>query len=756
MFGFKCFRLINLVILTLLISACGSDGSSSNQAKTPLMTGQFIDSPVENLKYRTVSESGFTNNLGEFNYREGEEITFSIGGIDLPSTIAGPIITPLDLVGTTIVDDLAVVNIARLLQSLDIDGNPNNGIEIASKAHKTAEDMTIDFEHVNFDARITNLVVNSGSLNTTLVSKEIALNHFMTSLGLLSDVDSDGVLDENDNCAENANTKQIDTDQDGEGDACDITPFGNKPEVEDLSLAAYKNENINILLAGTDKEDSELTFIINSFPINGILFGSIPNMTYVSKQACVETDRFTFTAIDSLGNSSTPATVEIAIDCDNTLITFINFFDNALQACVDSTAETNGWTLIAQVSELNCADKGIQSTTGMELLTGLTKLNLDNNKIVIIDINHNIFLEELLLSNNQLALIDVTENLALTKLNLSLNNLRTLDVSQNLFLDELLLDDNTLTSIDVGNNIALTKLNLSSNSLSAIDVNSNSALDELRLQRNQLASINVSNNTALTLLDLSFNKLSTIDVNSNTSLDQLRLENNTLDVVDISNNTALTLVDLSLNKLSAIDVNSNLSLGTLWLNSNDLTIIDVSNNSILTQLDLSLNELTNIDISNNPLLEQMWLLTNQLLSIDISNNPALTLLELGENQLTNIDVTSNSALTQLGLSYNSLTEVDVSSNLSLDKLWLYDNQLSSIDVTNNDMLTVLNLGLNNLDTIDLSQNTLLETLFLNNNLLTTIGLDANSQLNTADLVENSFDQTTLDYLSTLDISDLFY
>ncbi|MFT6264433.1 MAG: Leucine-rich repeat (LRR) protein [Oleiphilaceae bacterium] len=778
MFGFKCFRLINLVILTLLISACGSDGSSSNQAKTPLMTGQFIDSPVENLKYRTVSESGFTNNLGEFNYREGEEITFSIGGIDLPSTIAGPIITPLDLVGTTIVDDLAVVNIARLLQSLDIDGNPNNGIEIASKAHKTAEDMTIDFEHVNFDARITNLVVNSGSLNTTLVSKEIALNHFMTSLGLLSDVDSDGVLDENDNCAENANTKQLDSDNDGQGDVCDITPFGQKPEADSQSLTVLKNQQLNITLTGNDLEGSQLKFIINRLPVSGIIFGTAPNMTYVSKQeACVETDRFTYTVIDDFGNSSLPATVEIAIDCDNSLISYINYSDNPLQACVNSTAESNGWTLISEMSELNCADKGIQNLRGVEFLTGLTKLVLNDNKIVTFDASSNKLLEELWIYNNQLVKIDVSQNTALKKLNLSLNNLRAIDVSLNLLLDELWLNDNKLISVDVSNNTALNTLALSLNRLSTIDVSSNLSLDNLWLYDNLLTSINVSNNIALTKLSLTLNQLTTIDVSSNTSLDELWLYDNLLTSIDVSNNTALTVLDLSFNNLSTIDVNLNSSLVILSLYDNELTNIDISNNTALMQLDLSLNELSNVDVSNSALLEGLWLRNNQLTNIDVSSNPALTTLELGENQLTDInvinntqletlwlfsnelagvDITNNTALTKLNVSFNNLTDIDVSSNLFLDKLWLYDNQLSSIDVTNNGMLTVLSLGLNNLDTVDLSQNTLLETLFLNNNILTTINFDTNLELSSVNLEENSFDEATLDYLSTLEIIDLIY
>jgi hypothetical protein len=52
----------------------------------------------------------------------------------------------------------AVVNLARLLQSIDTDGDPDNGIQISTQAHSAASDMAVDFSSATFDADVTNLI----------------------------------------------------------------------------------------------------------------------------------------------------------------------------------------------------------------------------------------------------------------------------------------------------------------------------------------------------------------------------------------------------------------------------------------------------------------------------------------------------------------------------------------------------------------------------------------------------------------------
>jgi hypothetical protein len=173
--------------LLLTLTACGGGGSDSATATATetASTGVFIDSAVEGLQYETATQSGTTNSLGEYDYLAGETVTFSIGGIVLGSTIAGPVVTPLSLVpDATSATNPVVTNIVRLLLSLDSDGDPDNGITISSDVTTAANDLTVDFSvaDLSADDGITSLLNNLQSI--TLVSESVAQNHFNQTLAV--------------------------------------------------------------------------------------------------------------------------------------------------------------------------------------------------------------------------------------------------------------------------------------------------------------------------------------------------------------------------------------------------------------------------------------------------------------------------------------------------------------------------------------------------------------------------------------------
>lgn len=220
--GVVCRPLICAIGLTIL-SGCDST-SSDTDFDDGVRTGQFIDSPVANIAYRTATQSGFTNEQGEFLFHSGESVTFSIGGIDLPSAVARRVVTPLTLVGVDTASDTTVLNISRLLLSLDTDANPDNGIRIDNQAHRTAQSLSLDFSAADFAALVTNLVANSGSVNTSLVSALAAQQHLEEQLALIpTDSDNDGVIDTED-AFPNDPQESVDTDQDGVGDNADYAP----------------------------------------------------------------------------------------------------------------------------------------------------------------------------------------------------------------------------------------------------------------------------------------------------------------------------------------------------------------------------------------------------------------------------------------------------------------------------------------------------------------------------------------------------
>jgi len=125
-----------------------------------------------------------TNANGEFQYQGGESVTFSIGDLVFPTVAAMETVTPLDMSEAGNINDNVVVNTTTLLQTLDVDANPANGIEISEQAAASASaiDMTADPSDFSQDSAVLNLVANSGSSNTSLVSAEDASRHFQLTL----------------------------------------------------------------------------------------------------------------------------------------------------------------------------------------------------------------------------------------------------------------------------------------------------------------------------------------------------------------------------------------------------------------------------------------------------------------------------------------------------------------------------------------------------------------------------------------------
>jgi len=132
--------LLVLVASVLLVGCGGGEGSSSASSPTVSLvteTGTFVDAPVEGLGYSTPTMSGYTDSQGQFQYKTGEMVTFNIGNLVLGTTVGGKLITPLTLTGESNLSNISVkaTNIARLLQSLDVNTTNLGSIEIPTALH---------------------------------------------------------------------------------------------------------------------------------------------------------------------------------------------------------------------------------------------------------------------------------------------------------------------------------------------------------------------------------------------------------------------------------------------------------------------------------------------------------------------------------------------------------------------------------------------------------------------------------------------
>jgi hypothetical protein len=132
-------RVVLLLSIASFVTACGGsdDGGS-------VKTGVFIDSAVEGLSFSTPSQSGLTNATGEFRYKDGEVVTFTIGNVDIGSAFGAEYLSPLDITNSFLPSDATASNVARLLQTLDMDGDPENGISLPASVAALPGDLDVN------------------------------------------------------------------------------------------------------------------------------------------------------------------------------------------------------------------------------------------------------------------------------------------------------------------------------------------------------------------------------------------------------------------------------------------------------------------------------------------------------------------------------------------------------------------------------------------------------------------------------------
>ncbi|EGP4507706.1 class 1 internalin InlJ [Listeria monocytogenes] len=341
-----------------------------------------------------------------------------------------------------------------------------------------------------------------------------------------------------------------------------------------------------------------------------------------------------------------------------------NFASEVAAAFEMQATDTISEEQLATLTSLDCHYSSIADMTGIEKLTGLTKLICTSNNITTLDLSKNTNLTYLECNSNKLTSLDVTSLTKLTYLNCNTNKLTNLDVSQNPLLAYLNCALNTLTELDVSHNTQLTELNCRSNK--------------------KITELDVTTNTQLTSLDCGYNKISELNVSQNKLLNRLSCESNNLTKLDLNQNIELTFLNCSSNKLTEIDVTPLTQLTYFDCGVNDLTELDVSTLSKLTILQCIQNDLLEIDLTHNTQLTDFKAEgCRKIKELDVTHNTQLYSLDCQGAGITELDLSQNPKLIYLYVSNTELTELDVSHNTKLKDLFCVNTHIQDFSSVGN-------------------------------------------------------------------------
>ena len=140
----------------------------------PTGIAYYIDSAVSGINYICGSLEGITGEDGSFTFEVGSSCTFYLGDIELRSVEEGLLEDGNNVYETD-------VEIARILQSLDTDSDPSNGITIDAEIVTAMVGAGITELPDTLEEMDAMMVVVEGA-GGTVVSEEAAAAHILTTL----------------------------------------------------------------------------------------------------------------------------------------------------------------------------------------------------------------------------------------------------------------------------------------------------------------------------------------------------------------------------------------------------------------------------------------------------------------------------------------------------------------------------------------------------------------------------------------------
>ena len=150
-------KMVQVLLITGSLALFGCS-SSEEPGGDQTLTGEFNSPTVKGLKYSTVTRSGTTNANGQFEYKEGEIVSFYIGEIFVGQAYGRNVLTPLDLADVAVsnksatnqralnIGDNRAINLFNLLLSLDGNGDATDGIEITAETIANTVSVTLQLD----------------------------------------------------------------------------------------------------------------------------------------------------------------------------------------------------------------------------------------------------------------------------------------------------------------------------------------------------------------------------------------------------------------------------------------------------------------------------------------------------------------------------------------------------------------------------------------------------------------------------------
>ena len=116
------------------------------------------------------------------------------------------------------------------------------------------------------------------------------------------------------------------------------------PIAQEITISTYRDIPCKARFLATDSEGEDMTFAVAEQPRKGSVTIDGADFTYTPDEGVTGGDSFTYTATDSAGNVSLPATVTVTIDKTRSGVTYADTADSAAAAAAQDLAERGVFT----------------------------------------------------------------------------------------------------------------------------------------------------------------------------------------------------------------------------------------------------------------------------------------------------------------------------------------------------------------------------------------------------------------------------